>query len=384
MASVLFKQCVAFAGAAAVGGLLFGLLPIKFQQWKAEAASESVKAGAGLGKKGGSGLSGGTSRAATGAGSAVAGGAKASGGAFAAEINKLLEGPEDARLEQMDGAMARWVEADLTAAREFVESLPAGENRRLLAGIFMECWAAKDPRGAAAWLGPKLGTGQWLSCVGALCAEWASQDPKAAAAWAGQLVEPSESRTGVESIALAWGEKAPLEAVSWMEGLPAQDQAVAAEQIIGGWSERVPEEAANWLAGAVGRNPNLPASLGGGLVSSWVGKDAGGASRWLNNLPDGPLYEIAATVFAQSAAEVDPKSALPWAKTLTNTETRRHAVVHVMEEWLTNDRNGMLAALPNELENADEVTRQAVYDMLYTKDPEFRKNMLQLADDPAQ
>lgn len=209
------------------------------------------------------------------------------------------------------------------------------------------------------------------------------RDPDGVASWVAGLPEAADRLAAEAGLAQTWGETNPAAAAAWLETLSPEHQGAALQNLMIGWSENDVASAAAWLQGAITNNPNLPVGTAAIVVNAWSEKDAPAVSRWLNSIPEGPFYETAATAFAQAAVEKSPKDALLWARSLGDPAQRQQSLIFAMETWMENDRQGFVAALPQELEaTADPVLRKAIYDMLYRKDPDFQKSLLDLAETP--
>lgn len=285
--------------------------------------------------------------------------------------------------EALEGLMSDWALTDPKGAAEWVGGLPAGEFRESAATSLSEAWAEVDVKAAATWVLSHLGKGSLRGALGAVASVWSKREPAEAAAWVAKLSDAEDRSAGEASIAQTWGETSPAAASDWLESLPEENQAGALPSLLTGWAATDPSAAAAWLQAALANNSKLPVSSAGALVSAWVGKDAGEVSRWLNALPEGELYEVAATAFAQSAVEKSPKDALMWARSLGDPENRIQSVTYAMEAWLDKDREGFVEELPKQLEaTTDPVLRKAIYDMLYRKDPSFKESLLDLVEAP--
>ena len=306
-----------------------------------------------------------------------------SGSAFRSQAVTLSQQPLDDSAEALDDLMAKWAATDPIAAADYVRQLPAGDFREAAGVSLCQTWAAEHPEDAAAWVTKNLSQGGLQGALGAVASVWAHSAPDATAQWVASLPELADRLVAEGSLAQSWGESNPAAAAVWWKTLPEESQNAALTTLLDGWAVNDPAAAAAWLQGELVGHPESPALGVAGLVNTWCNRDAAQVSRWLNSLPEGPFYESAVASFAQSAADTAPTDALLWARALADPAQRQQSVVHALETWMDNDRDGFLAALPDQLNATREPgLRQAVYEMLYRKDPNFRASLLKLADTP--
>ena len=305
------------------------------------------------------------------------------GGDFRSHAVSLSQQPLDDSAEALDDLMAKWVATDPLGAAEYVRQLPAGDFRDAAGVSLCQSWAAEHPEDAAAWVTKNLFQGGLQGALGAVASVWAHKAPDATAQWIASLPELADRLVAEGSLAQSWGESNPAAAAVWWKTLPEENQKQALPTLLDGWAVNDPAAAAAWLQRELVGHPESPAMGVVGLVSNWCNRDAPQVSRWLNSLPEGPFYESAVAAFAQSAADTAPKDALLWARALADPAQRQQSVLHTLETWLDNDRAGFIASLPDQLNTTTEpALRQAVYDMLYRKDPNFKTSLLRLADTP--
>lgn len=303
--------------------------------------------------------------------------------AFVAEAVKLSQLPVDDSAEALEDLFTRWAAADAPGCAVWLQSLPTGEFREAAAAILCQHWVLSDPPAASAWVLQHLGTGSFRAAAGAVASQWCALDPTGAAQWVASIPTGADRTAAEAALAQAWAEKDPSAATEWLKKLPPESQSSAAQNLVSTWSATDPAATAQWLQSALPENPAIPNDTVAVLVSSWVDHDAGAVSRWLNSLPEGPFYETAAAAFSQAAAETSPKDAILWAKTLENPASREHTLLFAMEKWYDTDKDAFLKALPAELEStSNKSLQQAIFEMLYRKDPAFKESLLDLATSP--
>ena len=301
---------------------------------------------------------------------------------FHDQLSALSQLPLEQNEEMLDDLMAKWALSDPQAAAEFVRQLPAGEFREAAGLSLCQTWAAEKPEEAAAWVKQNLPQGGLQGALGAVASVWARRAPEAVVAWIATLPESSDRIVAEGSLAQTWGETNPAAAAVWWKSLADENQPLALQPLLIGWAVNDPSAAANWLQNELTNHPQWPAAGVAGLVNEWSNRDAGEVSRWLNSLPEGEFYEAAVAAFSQSAATTSPKDALLWARTLTDPVQRQSSVLYALETWLDTDREAFVKSLPDQIAaTTDPKMRQAVYDLLYRKDPNFKESLLKLADD---
>ncbi len=302
---------------------------------------------------------------------------------FRSQAISLSQQPLDDSAEALDDLMAKWAATDPVGASEYVRQLPAGDFREAAGVSLCQTWAAEHPEDAAVWVSKNLSQGGLQGALGAVASVWAHTAPDATAQWVATLPELADRLVGEGSLAQSWGESNPAAAAVWWKTLPEENQKQALPTLLDGWAVNDPAAAAAWLQGELVGHPESPALGVAGLVNTWCNRDAPQVSRWLNSLPGGPFYESAVAAFAQSAADTAPKDALLWARALADPAQRQQSIIYAMETWMENDRAGFLDSLPDQLNATKEPgLRQAVYEMLYRKDPNFKASILKLADTP--
>ena len=305
------------------------------------------------------------------------------GSDFRSQAISLSQQPLDDSAEALDDLMAKWAATDPASAAEYVRQLPAGDFREAAGVSLCQTWAAEHPEDAAAWVTKILPQGGLQGALGAVASVWAHTAPDATAQWVATLPELADRIVAEGSLAQSWGESNPAAAAVWWKTLPEENQKQALPTLLDGWAVNDPAAAAAWLQGELVGHPESPALGVAALVNTWSNRDAAQVSRWLNSLPEGPFYESAVASFAQSAADTAPKDALLWARALADPAQRQQSVIYALETWMENDRAGFLDSLPDQLDATKEPgLRQAVYEMLYRKDPNFKASILKLADTP--
>jgi hypothetical protein len=367
MESSFWHQIPAFVLAAGIGALLFVGIPQQCSKMRESAENEVSNGPAQSPAPGNIGPKPNTTTNKP--SEALAGGDSAS---FAVQAAALSGMEEEEMVQQLDGLLQAWLGVDRAGALAWLDTLPAGSFRDAAAASLMEIWGAQDPKAAAAWLSQRLDDKHYQGALGALCSVWAEQNPLQAAQWAQRLLSPRNQAKGALVVGQIWAETNPQDAAKHLETLPAEQQPALAQGIATGWGSVNPAAAAKWLEEVYLRNPNIPTSAAGMIVNHWVAQDAGAASKWLNALPEGPLYDAAAEIFAQSSAEISPKDALLWSKNLSRPDARADAVRHTVEQWYAQDSQGLLATLPETMASLAPDLQKIVYEVISSKDPQFK------------
>jgi hypothetical protein len=287
---------------------------------------------------------------------------------------------EDAtRVEAIEALMETWVATNPRQAADWAGSLPAGIFRDDALSSLMVHWAARSAPDAAAWMN-RTGVDDG-EAASVLASSWAGKDPAAAATWAASLRNEESRRIATSSAAAAWAVSAPRTAAAYAESLPAGERTAAITAVLGTWAAASPAEAGAWLSRLTFPSETDHAIAVAALVTTWTSQSPAAVSKYVNNLPDGPAREAAASQFAVTAAATAPAEALMWALNLRDPDQRNQVVADACENWYEGSpdtfREGIAEALGL---MEDAAMRRGVYEMLYDRDPAFHDKLLTLAD----
>jgi len=153
--------------------------------------------------------------------------------------------------------LARWADADVSAAMAYANSLPKRQDRESSIGIVASAWAAKDPKAAAEWM-KQLPKGQLREQVlSSIVSAMAAKDPEAALALQQELGANNSRRFGMGyayQIFSQWATKDPLTAAAKAAELPGQQRQQAYQAIASSWAQTDPQAAMTWANSLAGGN----------------------------------------------------------------------------------------------------------------------------------
>lgn len=200
--------------------------------------------------------------------------------------------PGGRQADYMETVAAGWARVDPSAAKAWVDGLPAGEPRDRAELAILQHQALSDPAGTV---------------------ERVLQLP------------PSVRDRGMAGVFRAWMDLDSNAAVAWLK---AQKPEVLAGALGGGVidaiADRNPAEAAQLLL----RHPTLDRQVGSidNVVGRWALMDSQGAVEFSRSLPEGPVRTKALKTVGYYLASVDPESALRLAAALPAADDRRELV----------------------------------------------------------
>ncbi len=322
----------------------------------------------------------------------------------------VLEVLREAKLSELrwdigNRAMTRWLERDLSAARDYALALPAGEMRDQGMQAVAREMGRLDPNGALDWLRELPDNSSRDDAIQALFSTWAGSDSKAAIEAArglpegrmrdnalGQLAQNlvdtdltaalgilktlpagGVSDNAFQQVAWRWARTDPKGAAEWfVENLPDNNR-WAMNQIVQEWARNDPDAALKWasalpetsdqkgdLVGQVLGNlvrgnptaaveqfatltPQQQTNAAGNLASNWAFRDPAAASAWVMGLKDESVRNNAIGSVAGTWANRDPGGATRWLETLPAGPTRDTAVQSFSSNVARTDPEGALA-----------------------------------------
>ena len=255
-----------------------------------------------------------------------------------------------------------WGSADPLAAMEALNQ-NGDRGGRFSQSSVVAGWASKDPDAAIAWLEKYEGENKgWLS--NSLVDGLAKSDPEKALKLALGLKDAGERGRAAETLAREMIRSGGVEkATQWLSSLTDNDMKRSAFDTITDQylrsdlnkavdfakSHASDEYAANAIgtvAEAVGRKDvqhglQLANSLTGKaqarayaeVIGEWMDKDKGAqsveASAYVSKMPPGDARDLSASTIARRVVGDDPASAIAWANSIANTETRQETYVDI-------------------------------------------------------
>ena len=234
-----------------------------------------------------------------------------------------------------------WATTEPNAARAWVESLPAGQDRATFVGDLVDGMVVRDPGAAASLLASlpaaersryadKLMRGS-IQTGGYAAATVALEQARKGEAAAG------ETGTGYTSSLFAtladrmlfsnWTAKTPQAACRWIgeHAAPGDLHPALLAHAAKDWAHFDPPGALDWVGSLSARVDGGTLLSGvGGVVGQWVKKDANSVGLWLNANPDHPLSDQVAYGYAESVMKLDPAAA-NWIEAIKDPALRERA-----------------------------------------------------------
>ena len=298
-------------------------------------------------------------------------------------ISQMPEGEQ--RDERLYTLMQIWVRKDPGQAAEWVTSLPVGAMKNDATAELGLAWGHLDPAAAAAWVDENIFTENAPAGAASVTSAWVRNDLEAATEWVASLDVDAPARAkAMRALAYHLAEIDPQRGLAWMARLRPEDRELVAVNFATAWAIKEPRAAADWLrfqASGIDQDKRDQALLA--VVHTWTvdEKQAASASDWIDGLPDGDLKEGAKAAFAETHAETSPEESLPWAESISDARRRLEVTMVVLEEWITQDRDGFRAEISEKWPGYDEALRAEIFDLLLDYDPEFKRQLITLYEE---
>ncbi|HZI30691.1 MAG TPA: hypothetical protein VFF11_00005, partial [Candidatus Binatia bacterium] len=237
-----------------------------------------------------------------------------------------------------------WSQSDLTAATNWVESLPDGTKKDAALSALSEVWAENDPKGLASYaLGLPAGEDQ-ARYLTAACRQLAIRDLPGAVELLNQLSDAALRQDILEQAARGCDLFQLNQAAKYVAAMPAgADQNAAIKGLLARWIPADPETALNWLCSFPETN-SQPEQVQS-VIEAWSRREPAAAASWLANLPAGTASDGMVGAFLEGAVETHPEFAGHWSQTNTNItdETRRLTFqIQVARQWMKTDPSAAL------------------------------------------
>ncbi|MEM7386285.1 MAG: hypothetical protein AAF514_15190, partial [Verrucomicrobiota bacterium] len=244
----------------------------------------------------------------------------------------------------LSGSIAgHWAEIDVTAAREWAETLAAGSRQDAIRGM-LQTWARTDPAAAAAYLKTQPPS-EWSADVSrGLAFQWARQDVEAAAIWALESEDHRTRSRALDAIADQWGKKDPAQAVAFAGQIENQEQRQDFLGEVGKhWARSDLSAATEWVKTV---DPEDRGHAARGVMDQVIDNDFEVALEMLSELtPDWGAEDFADHEFAEIGGRLasqwtrqQPENAAVWAASLPEgSDLQREAIEEVAEQWVETD-----------------------------------------------
>jgi hypothetical protein len=318
---------------------------------------------------------------------------------YASEMSNLQNLPAGAKRDAMLSALYDvWAKTDPQAFMANSSKMTNPAARKAAMGDALTSWGAKDPKGALDWLtkNPGVTAAATAQEYNNIIAGYASANPTEALAMVSAMGEgtnadvqakrsammsvidgmaqngnfadintmveglPANMQNAAYQQLLAdWSAAAPVDAAAWINTLDPQYQRSYGRTLLNSWSQTDPLAAAAWAAqqdannsatnaggGRRGGGPGGGNSLLATTINNWVangGEDDAGS--YLNSLPASTAKDSAVSSFIQGTMAEDPATAMNWAKTIANPTMQLNSMDSVAATWNQEDPQGFAAYL---------------------------------------
>lgn len=209
------------------------------------------------------------------------------------EIGRALASADDADRERAyQQLLPKLIALDPAAMKRLVANYPGGLIRDQLLRHTAHTWSAVDLQGAIAWAKGVNEDGERVVAATEIVSQVGQDDPGRAIEVSDVLGVGRDDGT-VEHIAHLWANQNLQAALDWTEAQPPgpqRDQLLA--RIVGVEAERSPADAANTVLQQMSPGPAQTNAIAP-IVREWSVRDTAAASSWIQNLPQGPLRDIA-------------------------------------------------------------------------------------------
>ncbi len=236
--------------------------------------------------------------------------------------------------------LSGWASADGRAAADYVSGIEDEREQRMLAfGVVrgMMVNGVDEAMGYVASL-PKSEDGDraqsWY--MSTIASEMLEEGLDSAKAWVGTINDP-DLKAGALSRVAESAVREDLEgAVEWVTQFAGEEAGRrAVNRVADEWAEDDPQAVLTWA-------DSLPdaakAEAYGEAFEEWTRQDATAAGEYLTNMEASPARDSAVEEFATTLSREEPATAIRWAETISNAETRTDALTQVGRSWYYRDR----------------------------------------------
>jgi hypothetical protein len=276
---------------------------------------------------------------------------------WAAQDPKSVLGAPDAigiprvREDGVDAALKALAAQDPKAALDWIKQNPGTASAKALQTRYdaaIAGYASTDPQGAFAAVmalsegnpsDRQLKTSALQSLADSLAASGSFTD---AVTMFGQLPAGQSQNDAYARLAQRWAEASPTDASAWVATLTDPTaRAQAGRSVVDAWAASDPASAAAWAAQmdqqSTGGGTAGSASLLAAAIRDWSTYDLDTPGQFLNQLPASPTKDSAIGIFALSAAQEDPQSAMQWVSTVSDDGMRNRLTMGVAFQMLQQD-----------------------------------------------
>ncbi len=219
------------------------------------------------------------------------------------EIARALASADDGERERAyRQLLPQLIAIDPAALKRLVANYPGGIIREQLLRQTAHTWSAIDLQGAIAWAKGVSDDDERVAAAAEIVAQVGQTDPGHAIQVSDALGVGRNDGT-VEHIAQLWAVQDLQAALDWTEAQPAgpqRDQVLA--RIVPVETARSPADAANTVLREMSPGPEQTNAMAP-IIREWSIRDTAAASTWIQNLPQGPLRDIANSELARTVRE---------------------------------------------------------------------------------
>ncbi len=318
------------------------------------------------------------------------------------EMNKLQALPAGAKRDSMLAALYDvWAKTDPVAFLQSGSKMTNPSARTAALSDALNSWGAKDPQAALDWLKNNPGATTALNSqeYSSIISGYAATNPTDALAMVTGMGEATPADLALKRQAMAamvdgmsqnivdgdfssistmidglpanmqnsaynqlladWSTSAPATAAQWISSLAPQYQNRYGQTLIASWAATDPAAAAAWASQQDATSAaNAAAGLGGGrrgggggnllasTITDWV--SAGGvtdAATYINNLPAGPEKDTSTASLVGGMMTDNPSVAMAYAQTITDPNLQLQSMDSVAGTWSQQDPQGFQAYL---------------------------------------
>ncbi len=229
-----------------------------------------------------------------------------------------------------------WSQSDWSAATNWVENLPNGQQKDAALQALTKTWAQKDPNGMATYaLGLPAGDDQ-TRYLTAACRQLAIRNLPETVELLKQVSDAGLRQSILEQAARSCDLPHLNQAANYIAAMPADgDQKAAVKGLLFNWTPADPETALDWLRAFPETNaqPEQVQSV----IKAWSQHEPAAAAKWLANLPPGTTNDAMVSAFLEGAVAKYPEYAAQWTQSVTNETTRQKFQLQVARQWMKSD-----------------------------------------------
>ena len=257
---------------------------------------------------------------------------------FSAEV--LLRMPASMQRGRTSQLSHQFGKLDPQAAIQWAEQLRSDDARKeALRNIVLQ-WGESDPKSAFDYSLKHQVTDSPFSNTA--FSKWTASDPDAAWEFVQKTPESQGKQNAVRSVLSSMARNNPEKAIQLSANLTGLDRTNAMSSIATSWSYKDPNAAITWVMSLPPNEQGFPFQS---VIGSWARADAQAASKWIQSQPDPAIRDSATYRFVEAVAQDAPETAMEWAKTISNENSRNSALETTLRQWKRDDPAALTAWL---------------------------------------